>query len=194
MCSSTIIENLLESSQGDTSTALAYYYFDFSEAEKRTIDSFIRSLIVQLTANLPEIPQVLANLYTRSQEENREPSTDGLKGALRNLLRESAKTTAVVDALDECSEPEELIQFLGEMRSLGTTALRLLVVSRQHFEGADTLEELKPVHISIQDEAANDDILRFVQEILNKDLKLRHWPVQVKNKIETALVSKSSGM
>jgi hypothetical protein len=72
--------------------------------------------------------------------------------------------------------------------------LRLLVVSRQHFEGTDALEELQPVHVSIQDEVANNDILTFVQEILNKDVKLRRWPLKVKNEIETALVSKSSGM
>jgi hypothetical protein len=72
--------------------------------------------------------------------------------------------------------------------------LRLLVVSRQHFEGTDALEELQPVHISIQDEVANNDILTYVQEILNKDVKLSHWPLNVKNEIETALVSKSNGM
>jgi hypothetical protein len=86
----------------------------------------------------------------------------------------SAKVIVVVDALDECPESEQLVQFIGEMRSWETADLRLLVVSRQHFEGTDTFEELQPVHVSIQDEVANNDILTFVQEILNKDVKLRH--------------------
>jgi hypothetical protein len=174
---------------------MAYYYFDFSEADKRTLDSFVRSLIIQLTVNLPEIPQDLSNLYTScSQGSKQEPSTESLKRVLRAILMKSAKAIAVVDALDECSEPEQLVQFIGEMRSWETADLRLLVVSRQHFEGTDALEELQPVHVSIQDEVANNDILTFVQEILNKDVKLRRWPLKVKNEIETALVSKSSGM
>jgi hypothetical protein len=107
---------------------------------------------------------------------------------------ESAKAIIVVDALDECSQPEELVKFIGEMRSWETTDLRLLVVSRQHFEGTDALQELQPVQVSIQDEDANNDILTFVREILNKDIKLRYWPFKVKQEIETALVSKSGGM
>lgn len=173
---------------------MAYYYFDFSEAEKRTLDSFIRSLIMQLTVNLSEIPQDLSNLYTYSRSNKQEPSTESLKGALRAVLMKGVKAIITVDALDECSEPEELVQFIGEMRSWETADFRLLVVSRRHFEGSDALEDLEPVHVSIQAEAANNDILRFVQEILNKDLKLKRWPPQVKNEIETALVSKSNGM
>ena len=192
--SSTIIESLLENSAKDISAMMAYYYFDFSEADILTLDSFVRSLIVQLSVNLPETPPDLSSLYTRSQENNQEPSTESLKGVLRAILLKSAKAIVAVDALDECSDPEELVQFIGEMRSWEAADLRILVVSRQHFEGTDALEELQPVHVSIQDEIANNDIMTFVQEILNKDLKLRNWPPKVKDEIETALVSKSSGM
>jgi hypothetical protein len=192
--SSTIIENLLENSANDISAMIAYYYFDFGEVDKRTLDSFVRSLIIQLTVNLPEIPQDLSHLYTCSRDNKQEPSTESLKKVVQAILTKSVKTIVAVDALDECSTPEELVQFIGEMRSWEAADLRLLVVSRQHFEGADALEELQPVHVSILHEVANNDISMFVQEILKKDLKLRRWPLKVKNEIETALVSKSSGM
>lgn len=94
------------------------------------------------------------------------------------------RAIVVVDALDECSESEELVQFIGEMRSWESINLRLLVTSRQHFEGKDEFEELQPVHVSIQDETANNDILKFMQEILNEDIKLRRWPLKVKQDIE----------
>ena len=173
---------------------MAYYYFDFSEAEKRTLDSFVRSLIIQLTVNLPQVPQDLSNLYNRSQDTKQEPSNEDLKGVLCAILTTSAKSVVVVDALDECSEPEELIQFIAEIISWEKAGLRLLVVSRRHFEGTDVLEDLQPAHVSIQGEVANNDIKTFVQEILNKDVKLKHWPLKVKHNIETALVSKSNGM
>lgn len=173
---------------------MAYYYFDFSEADKLTLDSFIRSIIVQLTANLPEIPQDLSSLHASCKESKQEPPIESLKQVLRNILMRSSKTIIVIDALDECSQSEELVQFIGEMISWGGSKLRLLVVSRQHFEGADALEELRPSYVSIQDEVANNDILTFVQEILSKDVKLRNWPPQVKKEIQTALVSKSNGM
>jgi hypothetical protein len=184
----------MENSATDTSAMMAYYYFDFGEADTRTLDSFVRSLIIQLTVNLPKIPEDLWNLYLSSPDNKQELSIEILKGILHTILIKSAKAIVVVDALDECSEPEELVQFIGEMRSWETADLRLLVVSRQHFEGTDALEELRPVHISIQHEVANTDIKTFVQEILNKDVKLKRWPLKVKNEIEKALVSKSSGM
>jgi len=192
--SSTIIDNLLANCATHVSAIMAYYYFDFGDADKRTLDSFIRSLIVQLTTNLPKIPQDLSNLHTRSQEKNQEPSTESLKGALRAILVNSSKATVVVDALDECSNPEELVQFIGEMRSWNTGHLLLLIVSRQHFEGADELQEFRPIHVSIQDEVANNDIFKFVKETLDKDPKLKYWPPKVKNEIESALISKASGM
>jgi len=174
---------------------MAYYYFDFGDADKRTLDSFFRSLIIQLTINLPNIPQDLVNLHTYSRDKKQEPSTKSLKGALHALLMNSvAEVIVVVDALDECSNPEELVQFIGEMRSWKPVNLRLLVVSRQHFDGASELEELGPIQVSIQDELANNDISNFVEDVLNKDVKMRYWPVKVKNDIKSALVSKASGM
>jgi len=192
--SSTIIESLRDKAALDPSAMMAYYYFDFGEADKRTLDSFIRSLLVQLAANLPEIPQDMFSLYASCRDNKQEPSTDRLKEVLRSILINSSKATIAIDALDECSHPEELVQFIGEVSSWGAANLRLLVVSRQHFEGADALEDLRPSYVSIQDEVSNNDIFTFVQEILSKDIKLKNWPPKVKKEIETALVSKSNGM
>ena len=108
--------------------------------------------------------------------------------------QEDIKAIIVVDALDECSQSEELVELISEMRSWKPTNLRILVVSRQHFEGSDDLEELQPVRISIQDELANNDISMFVEETLSKDIKLRKWPPHIKSEIKFALVSKSNGM
>jgi len=108
---------------------MAYYYFDFSEADKRTLGSFVRSLLIQLTVNLPGIPQELFNLYIRSREMNQEPSTESLREVLRGILIRSAKAIIVVDALDECSEPEELVEFIGEMKSWRTA--NFAITSRQ---------------------------------------------------------------
>jgi hypothetical protein len=173
---------------------MAYYYFDFSEADNQTLDSFIRSLIGQLSFNFPEMPQYLSDLYRYCRDKKLEPSTESLKRVLHAILLDIAKALVVVDALDECSNPEELVQFIGEIRSWEIADLRLLVISRKHFEGANLLEDLRPVNVSIQDELANDDISTFVRETLSNDSKLKSWPPKVKNEIETLLLSKSSGM
>jgi hypothetical protein len=74
-------------------------------------------------------------------------------------------------------------------RRLAITSRKSTTLRRYRYLGG-----IATCPVSIQDEAANNDILTLVQEILNKDVKLRHWPPKVKNEIETALVSKSSGM
>lgn len=185
---------MLDTFTSDTSELMAYYYFDFGEVDNRIIDSCIRSLIVQLIVKLPEVPHNLATAYARSRDNKQEPSTEVLKDVLRGIILAITKVVVVIDALDECSAPEELVQFIEDLRSWNDTAIQLLVVSRRHFDGTDALEELRPVHVSIQDESANNDILKFVQEILGRDPKLKRWPPKVKREIEKALIFQSSGM
>lgn len=55
---------------------MAYYYFNFHEVEKRTLDSFVRYLIIQLNANLSETPRELSELYKYSRANKQEPSPE----------------------------------------------------------------------------------------------------------------------
>lgn len=173
---------------------MAYYYFDFSEADNRTIDAFIRSLIVQLTTNISQLPPKILNYHTTSGFKQQELCTENLKQILQDTLHQSVEAIVVVDALDECSQPEELVQLFEEIRSWETTKLKTIVISREQFEGADVLEELRPVHISMRGNIANNDISMFVEGILSRDIKLRKWPLEVKEQIRSTLISKAHGM
>lgn len=173
---------------------MAYYYFDFSETGMRTLDAFLRSVIVQLTATISQFPYSLLDYYTFDGFRKQDLSTESLKEILQDSLRQSLEAIIVVDALDECSQPEELVQLIEEIRSWRITKLKIIVVSREQFEGADILADLQPVHVPMRGDIANNDISMFVEGILGRDVKLRKWPLHVKEQIKSTLISKARGM
>jgi hypothetical protein len=192
--SSTIIEALFDYVAANPSTVCAYYYFDFNESEKRTFESFIRSLTTQLLARFSDIPKDLLELYSQSRGGKQGPLADGLRQVLQGILRDSGEVFLVIDALDECLQCEELLQFIDEIKSWELPNVRLIVASRQHFESESLMNDLNPVRVSIQDEIANDDILAFIQARLEKEPKLKFWPPELKAEIEELLLEKACGM
>lgn len=193
-CSSTIIESLLEAHASNQSITFAYYYFDFGEGSNRSLDSLLRSLIVQLAANLTELPKALSDLHTYTQYKKQEPSTESLKQALKVILQYSTTTILAIDALDESTESDVVVEFIGELRSWKACDLSILLVSRPHFDGVDELKEFEPAMVSIYDDLANNDILMFVEQSLQKDPVLKHWPPKIKKDIKNILMKKSLGM
>jgi hypothetical protein len=171
-----------------------YYYFDFNEAGKNTPESLIRSLITQLLAKCTDIPENLLTLYSLSLEGQNAPPIEDLRQILRDLLQDNKEAFIIIDALDECLECGELLQLLSEIKSWGLANVRLIAASRQYFEDSSLMDDLDPVRLSVQDETANDDILVYIRERLEKDPKLKYWPPDLKAEIEKVLMNKACGM
>ena len=67
--SSTVIETL----QRDhcpplSSTAVVYFYFDFNDLEKLTLQSLVHSLVIQLLFQLSSTPVPLWDLWVRNHD------------------------------------------------------------------------------------------------------------------------------
>jgi hypothetical protein len=94
---------------------MAYFYFDFNDGKKQRHESLIRSLIVQLSTQNEKYTEALHALYSHSQSGKYQPSYDGLVGTLQSMLQSYPKTYIILDALDECTDREELLTFLQEV-------------------------------------------------------------------------------
>ena len=66
--SSTIIEHL---EQDMTCQLLTYFYFDFNDKDKQSLDSLLRSLIVQVYQSQPDSRQPLEQLWASHGEGSR---------------------------------------------------------------------------------------------------------------------------
>jgi hypothetical protein len=94
--------------QNDTiqlhSPMIAYFFFDFNDIAKQSIEDMVRSLVFQLIAQLDEIPDDLRKLH--SKQRSSVPTLQVWCSILKSCLK-SAKTRYIfIDALDECGEGE----------------------------------------------------------------------------------------
>ncbi|KAI9775606.1 MAG: hypothetical protein M1839_001007 [Geoglossum umbratile] len=168
--SSTIVEEVKSHCRSDSTLRVAYFYFDF------------------------KIPEALEALYYGSKDGLQPPSKDGLVAALQSILGDSRETYIITDALDECSEREELLELIQDINGWEIGMIHVLVTSRKEWDIEVTLDPLVTCQIHVQSAQIHGDIQLHVHERLHSDPYLKKWPVKVKEEIEEALVGGAHGM
>ncbi|SLM37986.1 P-loop containing nucleoside triphosphate hydrolase [Lasallia pustulata] len=114
--SSTIINAVLQEPQSKSEIAVAYYYFDFNDVEKQKSDKMIRSLIAQLFKQSKKKLNQLEALLSSCNNGGRQPDVKGLLSVLKEVVEGFDETYIVLDALDECSDSEELLECIEEIQ------------------------------------------------------------------------------
>ena len=194
LCSSTAIEDITIHCRTDQASALAFFYFEFSDDSKQKTGSLVRSLITQLLAQAPEIPQVLLDMYSSYRNGEQQPSYGDLQKILQSLLGSAKNSYVVIDALDECTERQELLDLLKETAEWNLDNLRILATSRKEKDIEDGMLDLKVMQLDVRSELIGGDIRVHVHKTLHEDSRLKSFPKDVQAKIEEALVKKAQGM
>ncbi|OAX83311.1 hypothetical protein ACJ72_02329 [Emergomyces africanus] len=196
--SSAIVERVKFECSSNPSSALAYFYFDFSDPDKRTPDGMVRSLVKQFSHQYRSLPQTLVSLYKTSSKRNHEPDISELRMALRDIIELFDESFIVLDALDECSEISHLLHIINDILSNTSVKVHILATSRiiQSFE-----DEVDSLHGNIQkvpiDKArVGGDIRTFVNECLQTDTRFKRWKnyPDIQKDIESQTTSKANGM
>ena len=193
-CSSTIIEDVYHHCKLDLSSAVAYFYFDFNDAQKQQSDNLIRSLITQLSFQSPSCPDALAALYSQNENGQRQPTTEGLMITLKSILRGFRHAYVIVDALDECGDWEQLRALIEDITEWKLGTLHVLTTSRKEQDIGDCLGPRVSAQINLHSALVNVDIQTHLCERLRNDTKLKKWPTKVHKQIEVALMEKADGM
>lgn len=173
---------------------IAYFYFDFNDTEKQRHDKFTRSIIEQLAWQSVEALACLQSLLSRCRDGNQQPTQDALESTLQQILGGFQETFIILDALDECSEREELLLLLENLKSWGTEKLHILATSRRERDIEEALESLVTGEICLQSALVNVDIHTHISERLQNDSKLKRWPANVQGEIEQTLMHGAQGM
>jgi hypothetical protein len=196
--SSTITQDILFYCDNDPGKVAAYFYFDFTDADKQKPDLMVRSLISQLSEQCIEIPIALEALYSSLDNGNRQPSLDALMNVLEQMLQEFPQSYLILDALDECADRVELMRILKQMARWQLEETRVLVTSRKERDIESSLEEIvnRECIICLQHQVVDKDIQTYVRQRLSDDKGLKKWQkgAEIRQEIETVLMEGSRGM
>ncbi|KAF2259137.1 hypothetical protein CC78DRAFT_586295, partial [Lojkania enalia] len=197
--SSTIIEDLDKAIPRST---LLYFYFDFSDVHKQTLDGMIRSLISQLSPKNESAWKQLASLFS-CDDGRRQPRCESLCQVLSQMLDPLENVYIVLGALDECrtrtgSHTEGLLSWIRGLLGSGQRNVHLLVTSRPERDIQSKLSDVVDEEniIPLQGGFISRDICAYIHNRVRKGGSLRRWRTQpeVQDEIETTLMRNANGM
>ena len=196
---STAIERVLQLHNLTTQqgTGIAYFYFDFKYQDQQVCDAMLRSLVAQLSLQSLDAFKPLDALYFACGSGTSQPSLPMTLKALKDIAECFTDVFILVDALDECKEPAELLANVEDLVSSRIASLHMLVTSRREKEIEDSMSTLLDDEhkLCIQSTLIKDDISAYVQGRICKDRKLKKWQKpEIQAEIEEVLVEKADGM
>ncbi|KAH7030625.1 uncharacterized protein B0I36DRAFT_348831 [Microdochium trichocladiopsis] len=193
--SSTVIQDLDEAHSG--SHTLLYFYFDFSDTAKETVDSMVRSLVHQLYHRVAGARTFLDSLYALCGHSSSQPSTDSLQSTLESMFQSAGGVWLALDALDECTTRQELLDWIRHLRET-SPGVSLIATSRLEQEIEASIRRMKSGTsiIPLQSERVHCDIQQYVEAKVYGDSALRRWRNRpaIQAKIQKALIEKANGI
>jgi energy-coupling factor transporter ATP-binding protein EcfA2 len=198
--SATIIEHLGTILPSKT---ILYFYFDFSDTPKQTLDKMIRSLIYQFYDEDDKISEPLYNLFSSCKERQRQPTTGELCNVFFEMLNQIEEIWIVLDALDECTTRRGptisgVLSWIKEILNTEQRNVHLLVTSRpeQDIESYMTEFFQEDDIIAIKSGFISEDIRSYIHIRVREDFSLRRWRshAEVQDEIELRLIGKADGM
>jgi SpoVK/Ycf46/Vps4 family AAA+-type ATPase len=194
--SSTIVEHLSDVTKPDQ--VLLYFYFDFNDAKKQTLDDMLRSLINQLYQKQPDARRPLNQLWGSTGGGSQRSSKESLQDVLLVMLSKVTEVSIVLDALDESSTRNDVLAWLRDVLEAKSFACRILVTARKEEDIESALRRwMRPEDvINIQKDDANEDIRSYVIHTVRNSMELERWHKvpAVQDEIETELVTRADGM
>lgn len=193
--SSTIVEDLIGSSELDMGLSIAYFYFKGDDKDKRTSSGMLRSLLKQLFDCGKRTSNVLPEIYGNG---NQQPSSGQLLSSLETISREFREVFIVLDALDECEELGTVFDALEEIGRWTDSNIHLVFTSRETKDIKEFVDGLDMNKSMIRLSAAvvKQDIRMYIRDRLHTDRNLKRWRShpKIQKEIEDSLVDKSDGM
>lgn len=194
--SSTIIKHLENSAR--PAHATLYFFFDFNDKNKQTLENMLRALVVQLYLRQPDTREPLEQLWQSSRESGHQLTKMSLRDVLLAMLSKVNDVSIVIDALDESTTRQDLLAWLRTVLEVESISCRILVTGRREEDIAAALQRwMRPESsISIQERGVDEDVRTYVRYTVRTSEVLARWHLipEVQEEIETELVKKAGGM
>jgi len=197
---STVIEDLKSqvSQCQDDNVRLAYFYFDFRDSRKQSVEDLFCSLLRQLVSDSASLPSSVTQLYEEYADKNHRPKLSELYSTLQHTVALCDRVYLVLDALDEAADRESLLDTLLEFMEATNRRVNILFSSRQEkdieksFYSAqrDTLHTLALGDYAFR---VKKDIEEFIEKQLDVDRRFAKFKRE-RDLIRRALLNGAEGM
>ena len=203
--SSTVIQDI-EVTCKTGNASMAYFYFDFRDADKQRLRDLVSSLLTQLSAHLGHRCDILLDLYSAHEEGKNQPSDNALVECLKKMLAlpHQLPTYLIIDALDESpttsgipSPRETVLELLEELVNLSLPSLHICVTSRPEIDIRNVLEPLTSRRVSLHDQSGQrKDIEDYVRSVVysRSEQIMRRWKKEDKELVIETLSERADGM
>lgn len=197
-CGKTVLaSSVIEQLRSQTPKSLfAYFYFDVNGGGRRDLSQMLRSVLCQLFLEEGG-KDVLLSLYRDCGMGLRQPSIKQLSDTFASILHQVGEVTIVVDALDECSTPEDVVLWLQDP-SRFMHNWHLLVTSQKHGTMSsviDSWHRQDQIH-AVQIDKVNSDIACYVHERLFGSAEFVKWSSHqgLREQVEDEILKQANGM
>jgi hypothetical protein len=199
MCSKVISHVLHNRSLNDGKANIVYFFFDFNDIAKQSVEGMVRSLIYQLVAKADGVPKTVQNLYLKHQSAPSvasPPRPEEWRMVLIALLQDTERPFVFIDALDECAESEsqDLQETIQKLFKKGGAHAKWLLTARPSPRLLSFFQVSGFIHSSMEEGAINSDIELHLKARLENDAKLSSFGPKAKEMIISSIISKSAGM
>lgn len=195
--SSSIIEQLLQRCDG-TNAVIAYFYFDFTDAQKRNPELMLRSLFCQIIQRTSVVLPCFDALFLSCNNGKRQPTLQALLNVIPQVMQQLTHIYIVIDALDECAQRSDLMDMLETLAEWPLDNMHLLLTSRKERDIESSIGSYieREDTINLDRDVVDKDILLYVRQRLIDDKGLAKWnkDTAIKQEIEAALLNRASGM
>jgi hypothetical protein len=205
LLSSTVIQDV-EAMCKAGNASMAYFYFDFRDANKQGLRDLLTSLLIQISASSGPCCDILSNLYLAHDNGKKQPSDSSLTESLKKMvtLPDQPPIYLIIDALDESpntsgiSSPREMVlQLVKELVDLSLPNLHICVTSRPEFDVRNELEPLTSLRVSLHDQSGQrQDIEDYVRSVVYSDSQqiMKRWRKEDKELVIKTLSERAAGM
>ena len=185
---------------------MAYFYFDFRNANKQTLHDIVPCLLTQLSAGSSLRCDILSQLYSVYEDGTKEPSDNVLTKCLKDMLSlpDQLPIYIIMDALDESpntsgipSARERVLQLLKELVDLRLPSLHICVTSRPEADIQKGIVPLTSLRVSLHDQSGQKgDIADYVRSVVYSDSEsiIRRWKMEDKDLVIEVLSERADGM
>ena len=205
LVSSTVIQDI-EAMCEASNASMAYFYFDFRDADKQGLRDLVTSLLTQLSSRPGSRWDILSKLYSDHDQGKKQPSDSTLAECLKKMLAlpNQPPTYLIIDALDESpttsgipSPRETVLELLEELVNLSLPDLHICVTSRPEIDIRNVLEPLTSRRVSLHDQnGQRKDIEDYVRSVVHSGSEqiMRRWKMEDKELVIETLSERADSM
>ncbi|KAI1125913.1 hypothetical protein F5Y10DRAFT_246133 [Nemania abortiva] len=200
--SSSVIKYLQERYDADPGCAFAYFFFSFSDREKQDLAVILASLVKQVSASQPFIPQAVKALG-QYKEKGLRPNIKTLENALMTAASGFSSVSIVLDALDECptlsGERGNLLRSLTHIIDTMPHNFHIFCTSRAEPDIKEAIGAILPrpsraaIDLATSRTGTNQDINLYIDSMF-ASIHYNSWPDDLKARAKNLLSEKADGM